>query len=296
MAARPPGNDCVAHWAADGRRSAAVTPGPEFLPMNAPNIAPAVVTVETPAAHVRLVTLRRPEARNAVNGAVALALERIVHEIEADPDAWVVVLTGAGGQAFCSGADLKEVSGGRLESLWTPDGGFAGFVRAPRSKVWIAAVDGLALAGGFEIALACDLIVASADAAFGLPEVTRGLIAAAGGLYRLPRSLPRALAYELIATGERLAADRALAFGLVNRVVPKDRTLAEALALADSIAANAPIAVRESLKIARLAVDLDEATLSSLSDEAQQRMMQTEDFHEGPRAFIEKRVPRWQGR
>jgi hypothetical protein len=194
MAARPPGNDSGARWAADGRRGAALIPAPEFLAMKAPDAAPPVVTVEAPAAHVRLVTLRRPEARNAVNGAVALALHRIVHEIEADPDAWVVVLTGAGGQAFCSGADLKEVSGGRLESLWTPDGGFAGFVRAPRSKVWIAAIDGLALAGGFEIALACDLIVASDDAAFGLPEVTRGLIAAAGGLYRLPRSLPRALA------------------------------------------------------------------------------------------------------
>src|SRR6267378_6278199 len=261
------------------------------------NAAPAgVVTLEMPAPHVALVTLRRPERRNAVNGAVAFELESVVRSTEADPAVWAVVLTGAGGQAFSSGADLKEVAAGRLDTLWTHDGGFAGFVRAARAKPWIAAVDGLAVAGGFEIALACDMIVASDDASFGLPEVTRGLIAAAGGLYRLPRSLPRALAYELIATGERLAADRALAFGLVNRVVPKDRTLAEALALADSIAANAPIAVRESLKIARLAVDLDEATLSRLSDEAQQRMMQTEDFHEGPRAFIEKRAPRWQGR
>src|SRR5882762_2131311 len=296
MAARPPGNDCVAHWAADGRRSAAVTPGPEFLPMNAPNIAPAVVTVETPAAHVRLVTLRRPEARNAVNGAVALALERIVHEIEADPDAWVVVLTGAGGQAFSSGADLKEVAAGRLDTLWTHDGGFAGFVRAARAKPWIAAVDGLALAGGFEIALACDMIVASEDAAFGLPEVTRGMIAAAGGLYRLPRALPRAVALELIATGERLTADRAAALGLVNRVVPKERTLPTSLELAGAIVRNAPLAVWESLVIARQAIDLDDDALGKLSAEGQTRLMQSEDFHEGPRAFVEKRAPRWMGR
>jgi enoyl-CoA hydratase len=257
--------------------------------MNAPTEQRVVVTVETPAPHVRLVTFRRPEARNAINGAVAQALDQIVRDLEQDPD-------GSGGQAFCSGADLKEVAGGNLGALWTTEGGFAGFVRACRSKVWIAAVDGFALAGGFEIALACDLIVASVDATFGLPEVRRGLIAAAGGLYRLPRSLPRAVAYELIATGERLGADRALALGLINRVVPKDRTLVEALALADTIACNAPIAVRESLKIARRTFDLDDAALARLSEEGQQRVMRTEDFQEGPRAFIEKRTPRWVGR
>jgi len=263
--------------------------------MNAPESAAAVVTVEMSAPHVAVVTLRRPEARNAINGAVALALDRIVRNTEADSDVWAVVLTGAGGRAFCSGADLKEIAAGRIESLFTRAGGFAGFVRAQRSKVWIAAVDGLALAGGFEIALACDLIVASDDAEFGLPEVKRGLIAAAGGLYRLPRCVPRALAYELIVTGERLASARALAFGLVNRVVPKAQTLPEALSLANSIAANAPVAVRESLLIARQALDLDEDTLARLSDEGQQRVMRTDDFHEGPRAFLEKRAPRWRG-
>ncbi len=267
-----------------------------LLEMNALKEQCAVVTVETPAPHIRLVTFRRPEARNAINGAVAQALDQIVRDLEQDPDAWVVVLTGSGGQAFCSGADLKEVARGNLGALWTTEGGFAGFVRACRSKVWIAAVDGFALAGGFEIALACDLIVASVDATFGLPEVRRGLIAAAGGLYRLPRSLPRAVAYELIATGERLGAERALALGLINRVVPKDRTLVEALALADIIACNAPIAVRESLKIARRTFDLDDAALARLSEEGQQRVMRTEDFQEGPRAFIEKRTPRWVGR
>lgn len=261
--------------------------------MNEP-VAP--VSLESPEPHVALVTLRRPEARNAVNGALALALDRIVKATEADDDVRVVVLTGAGGLAFCAGADLKEVSQGRLDGLMTDDGGFAGFVRAKRDKPWIAAVDGFALAGGCEIALACDMIVASEDAAFGLPEVTRGLIAAAGGLFRLPRALPRALAFELIATGGRLPAASALAFGLVNRVVPKARTLPEAIALATAISGNAPIAVRESLAVARRAYDLDDATLARLSDEAQARVMLTEDFREGPVAFIEKRAPRWLGR
>ena len=255
-----------------------------------------VVTLEMPAPHVALVTLRRPESRNAVNGAVALELESIVRSTEADPTVWAVVLTGAGGQAFSSGADLKEVAAGRLDTLWTRDGGFAGFVRAVRVKPWIAAVDGLALAGGFELALACDMIVASEDAAFGLPEVTRGMVAAAGGLHRLPRAIPRAVALELIATGERLKADRAVALGLVNRVVPKERTLPASLELAGTIARNAPLAVQESLVIARQALDLDDATLGQLSAEGQKRLMGSEDFREGPRAFVEKRAPRWVGR
>lgn len=264
--------------------------------MSSTDTSPTAVTVETISAHVRLVTISRPEARNAVNAEVATALDRIVRHTEADADAWVIVLTGAGGQAFCAGADLKEVAAGRLDSLHTAGGGFAGFVHARRSKVWIAAVNGPALAGGFEIVLACDLIVASEDAAFGLPEVKRGLIAAAGGLYRLPRALPRALAIELIITGERLSAARALAYGLINRMAPKERTVAEALKLAEAIVANAPVAVQESLKIARQAVDLDEETLVRLSDAGLQRIMQTEDSREGPRAFIEKRAACWRGR
>jgi enoyl-CoA hydratase/carnithine racemase len=256
----------------------------------------APVSLESPAPHVALVTLCRPEARNAVNGAVAQALDRIVKATEADDEVRSVVLTGAGGQAFCAGADLKEVAQGRLHELSTRDGGFAGFVRAPRTKPWIAAVDGFALAGGCEIALACDMIIAAEDAAFGLPEVTRGLIAAAGGLFRLPRALPRARALELIATGGRLSAAEALAFGLVNRVVPKARTIPEAVALAATIAGNAPVAVRESLAVARRAWDLDEAALARLSEEGQARVMLTEDFREGPLAFIEKRAPRWLGR
>jgi enoyl-CoA hydratase/carnithine racemase len=254
------------------------------------------VRIERPTPHVMLVTLSRPKARNAINAAVTLELDRAVRDSEADESIRAVVLTGQGGLAFCAGADLKEVDAGRLDQLSTASGGFAGFVRTRRRKPWIAAVDGLALAGGCEIALACDMIVASEDAAFGLPEVTRGLIAAAGGLHRLPRALPRALALELIATGGRLTVEVALAHGLVNRVVPKDRTVAEAIALAELISGNAPIAVRESLQIARLAYDLETDVLDQLSAEGQARVMRTEDFREGPRAFIEKRPPRWCGR
>lgn len=254
------------------------------------------VTLEIAAPHVALVTIQRPEARNSVNGAVAQQLDQHVKTIETDPDIWAAVLTGAGGVAFCAGADLKEVSAGRMDTLYTPDGAFAGFVKHPRQKVWIAAVEGFAMAGGCEIALACDMIVASEPSVFSLPEVTRGLVAAAGGVYRIVRALPRAIALELLATGDRLAATRAGELGLVNRVVPQGQAVAEALALASRICANAPIAVRESLQVAKQAYDLDDDALFALGLAAQDRIMETEDFAEGPLAFIEKRPPVWKGR
>lgn len=255
-----------------------------------------VLKIEVVRPHVAVVTIQRPEARNAVNGDVARALDEAVKAIENDPEIWVAVLTGAGGLAFCSGADLKEVSAGRMETLFTTDGAFAGFVRHPRSKVWIAAVEGFAFAGGFEIALACDMIVASENSTFALPEVKRGLIAAAGGAYRLVRALPRAIAFELLATGARISAPRAHELGLLNRLAAPSGALDDALALAASICENAPIAVRETLHVARAAFDHDDATLFALGLEGQDRVMATEDFKEGPLAFIEKRSPRWQGR
>ena len=254
------------------------------------------VTVEIIAPHVALVTIRRPDARNSVNGAVATGLDQAVKQIEADPDIWAAVLTGEGGVAFSAGADLKEVSTGRIATLHTPDGQFAGFVKHPRTKVWVAAVEGFALAGGCELALACDMIVVSENSVFALPEVTRGLVAAAGGVYRMVRALPRAIALELIATGDRLSASRAAEFGLVNRVTPQGQAVTEAIALAERICANAPIAVRESLGVARRAYDMDDDALYALGLEAQDRVMTTEDFQEGPRAFVEKRLPRWVGR
>jgi enoyl-CoA hydratase/carnithine racemase len=248
------------------------------------------------ADHVTLVTINRPEARNAVNGDVARGLEQAVLESEKDPNVWVVILTGAGDKAFCAGADLKAVSAGTGGGLSTPNGGFAGFVHQPRTKPWIAAVNGFALAGGSEIALACDLVVAIEEAAFGLPEVKRGLVAAAGGLYRLPRALPKAIALELIVTGAHFDARRAYQHGLVNRLVARDQLMPEALKLAQAICENAPIAVRESLSVARKALDLDDAALRDLSAAASRKVAATEDYKEGPRAFIEKRAPRWVGR
>lgn len=256
----------------------------------------AAVLFEVVEPHIALVTINRPEARNAVNGAVAEGLEAAVERVERDPDLWAAVLTGAGQHAFCAGADLKEVAAGRSAALSRERGGFAGFVRAERSKLWIAAAQGHALAGGLELLLACDLAVAAETATFGLPEVKRSLVAGAGGVFRLPRALPRAIALEMIATGEPIPAALALQHGLVNRVVPAGEVREAALALARRVCANAPLAVRESLAIARRALDLEEEALWELSRAASQRIRETEDFKEGPRAFVEKRAPRWVGR
>lgn len=256
----------------------------------------SAVLFEIARPHVALVTINRPDARNAVNGEVALALDAAVKRVEGDPDIWAAVLTGSGGVAFSAGADLKQVSEGGLDGLYTPDGQFAGFVKHKRDKAWIAAVEGFALAGGCELALSCDMIVAAEQSSFALPEVTRGLVAAAGGVYRLPRAIPKALAFELIATGDRITASRAAELGLVNRVTPSGGAVEGGLALAERICANAPIAVRESLKVARLALDLDDDALFAFGLSAQEIVKTTQDFKEGPIAFIEKRAPRWQGR
>jgi enoyl-CoA hydratase/carnithine racemase len=254
------------------------------------------VLFEMVSPHVALITLNRPDSRNAVNGGVAKLLEGLVEQTEADNNVRAVILTGAGGKVFCAGADLKEVSAGNLDKIILPGSGFAGFVHGKRTKPWIAAVEGLALAGGCELALACDMIVATEGGAFGLPEVTRGLVAAAGGLYRLPRALPRAIAIEMIVTADRIASERAAALGMVNHLVPEGQAVAKALEIAEKAAENAPVAVRESLIIAKAAIDHDDAELARLSDEAQGRIELTEDFQEGPLAFVEKRAPVWKGR
>ena len=255
----------------------------------------AAVLFERLPDHIALVTINRPAARNAVNGAVTRALDAIVAATEADADIWAVVLTGAGSLAFSAGADLKDVSAGRGDELWTERGGFGGFVFAARSKPWIAAVNGPALAGGCELALACDLIVAVPGASFGLPEVKRALAAIAGGLFRLPRALPQRIALEMIATGEPISAERAHALGMVNHLAPADGLLDAALKLAGRITVNAPVAVRESLAVARRALDLDDAALRAMSEQAGLAVRRSEDFNEGPRAFVEKRAPRWTG-
>lgn len=255
-----------------------------------------VVRYEQPAEHVALVTLNRPEARNAVNGAVAQALEALVDRTESDPAVRVVILSSVDDDVFSAGADLKEVAAGRRSSLRTERGGFAGFAFARRSKPWIAAVEGKALAGGFELVLACDFIVASERASFGLPEVKRSLIAAAGGLHRLRRRVPFALAAEMLLTGDPVGARQAQAAGLLNALVPPGQCIGAALTLASRIAANAPLAVRDSLRIVRAADDLSEPELRQLGADCLAALALTEDYREGPRAFIEKRPPRWTGR
>jgi len=249
--------------------------------------------------HVAVITINRPEARNAVNGDVAEGIEAAIDQLEGDDQAWVGILTGARtekGYIFCAGADLKAINSGDAARLATKRGGFGGFVMRDRDKPVIAAVDGPALAGGTELVLACDLVVASDKATFGVPEVKRGLVAGAGGLFRLPRKLPRNVAMECILTGDPITAERAHDFGLVNVLCGEGEALPQAHDLAGRIAANAPLAVRESRRIALDATDQPDEVGWRMSNEGMAKMMQTEDLGEGLTAFIEKRPPEWKGR
>jgi enoyl-CoA hydratase len=244
---------------------------------------------------VAVITIRRPEARNAVNGEVARGIESAIDQLEADPDGWVGILTGEG-SVFSAGADLKAVAAGQISELVTKRGGFAGIARRERSKPLIAAVDGPALAGGTEIVLSCDLVVASTAASFGIPEVKRSLVAAAGGLFRLPRALPPAIAMEAALTGDPITAQRAHHFGLVNELVAPGTALAAARTLADRIVANAPAAVRASRRVMLASLSNNDEPLWELTQQEMIAVSKTEDFAEGPRAFIEKRPPVWRGR
>ena len=249
---------------------------------------------------VAVLTLNRPEARNAINGEVANAMEAAIDQMEADPNVWVGVLrANTEGQArpvFCAGADLKAINSGQGASLGTARGGFAGIAYRERVKPIIVAVDGLATAGGCEIVLSCDMVVASTQASFGLAEVKRNLIAGAGGLYRLPHAIGRNVAMELILTGEPLSADRAHQLGLVNRIVAPGEAFAAAMELAAQVTAAAPMAVWESRKVVLASTYEDERTLRKMTDEGFSRVMRSEDLKEGLTAFIEKRPPNWQGR
>ncbi len=242
-----------------------------------------------------VVKINRPEARNAVNGAVAQGIEDAIDKIEADDSIWVGILTGEP-PVFCAGADLKEINSGNAGALQTQRGGFGGITQRERTKPIIAAVDGPALAGGTEIVLSCDLVVASTNATFGIPEVKRSLVAAAGGLFRLPRKIPFNVAMELALTGDPISAQLAHHHGLVNRLCEPGEALDTAIALAEQICANAPVAVRETRKILLEATTAPDEIGWKMSMEGMAKAMSSEDFSEGLTAFIEKRPPKWTGR
>jgi len=242
---------------------------------------------------VLVLTLNRPEARNAIDTGTATALAGALDDFEADPGLRVAVITGAGG-SFCSGMDLKAFARGEV-----PHGGergFAGIAERPPVKPVIAAVEGAALAGGFEIALSCDLIVAAQDARFGFPEVRRGLVAEAGGLLRLPRRIPFHLAMEWALTGDFVPASVAARVGLVNRLVPAGEALTAAIELARAIGENAPLATMASKRIIVESRDWPRESEFSRQSTISRAVRESEDALEGARAFAEKRPPHWQGR
>jgi enoyl-CoA hydratase len=258
-----------------------------------------IVTYEV-SGRVALITLNRPDARNAVNGDVAAGMEAAIDQMEADDDVWVGILTANTESqerpVFCAGADLKAINSGNAAALNTARGGFAGFAYRDRRKPVIVAVDGLATAGGCEIVLAADLVVATTRSAFGLAEVKRNLIAGAGGLFRLPRAIGQAAAMEAILTGEPIPAQRAYELGLVSRLVGPGEAVDEASRLADQITACAPLAVWASRKVVLAAAYEDDETLKAMTNAEFAGVIRSEDTKEGLTAFIEKRPPQWTAR
>jgi enoyl-CoA hydratase len=242
---------------------------------------------------VAVITLNRPQARNAIDRETALAVAEALTRIESDGAVRVSVLTGAGGN-FCAGMDLKAFIRGEVMRL--PETGFAGFTQAKLTKPFIAAVEGYAVGGGFELALACDLVVAAESAKFGLSEVKRGLVANAGGLVRLPRQLPFKVATEIVLTGDIFPAARLAAHGLVNRLVPTGQALEEAMQLARTVAANGPMAVAVSRRVLHESVDWAVEELFTRQFELTAPVFASADAREGATAFSERRAPVWQGR
>lgn len=242
---------------------------------------------------IQTITINRPEARNAMTLAAAKAIAAALDELDSRDDLRIGILTGAGG-TFCAGMDLKGFLRGERPSL--PERGFGGLTRKPPRKPLIAAVEGYALAGGFELVLACDLVVASESAQFGVPEVKRGLAATAGGLVRLPRQLPYRIALELALTGDMFPARRAYEYGLINRLTPPGEALAEARRLAQSIAANGPLSVAASKRVIIESQDWSSADVWDKQAALTEHVFTSADAREGSAAFAEKRKPVWQGK
>jgi enoyl-CoA hydratase len=243
--------------------------------------------------HVLTITLNRPQQKNAVDHAVAVQLTSALDALDADADISVGVLTGAGG-TFCAGMDLKAFAHGELPVL--NGRGFGGLTRAMVRKPLIAAVEGWALGGGFELALGCDLIVAANDARFGAPEVTHGLVPSEGGLVRLPRRIPYHVALRVLLTGDPLSAAEASEYGLVDELTAPGAALEGARALAQRIATNAPLALAAVKQVLRAIQGLDDRAAFERQDQMIAGLLSSDDVREGARAFAEKRTPVWQGR
>jgi enoyl-CoA hydratase/carnithine racemase len=242
---------------------------------------------------ILVITINRPDQRNAVNSAVANGIAAAMDELDADAELSLGVLTGAG-KGFCAGMDLKAFVAG--ESPYAGDRGFAGITQRASVKPLIAAVEGFAVAGGLEVALSCDLIVAARGARLGIPEVKRSLVAAGGALLRLPRALPRNVAMELALTGDPIDAERGFALGLVNRLADPGHALEVALGLAGEIAVNGPLALAATKRILIEGVDWADSEFFARQGEIAGPVMASEDAREGSVAFAEKRAPVWKGR
>jgi enoyl-CoA hydratase len=251
---------------------------------------PAVLTERRDG--VLLITLNRPDQRNAINVDVAEGVSAALDELDGTPELRVGVLTGAG-KGFCAGMDLKAFVEGKRP--WVGDRGFAGIVQRPPEKPLIAAVEGFAVAGGLEVALSCDLIVAARGAKLGIPEAKRGLVAAAGALLKLPRRIPYHLAMELALTGEPIDAERAAQLGLVNRVVEPGQAVDAALAFAAELVQNAPLALTVSKRILVEQAGWSPDEMWERQGELARIALESQDAREGATAFAEKRAPRWQG-
>jgi len=243
--------------------------------------------------HVEILTLDRPEARNAIDPEITRAMDAALDELEADPAVRALVVTGAGSEAFCSGVDLKVQAAEGIGGVVSEKGGFAGLIERQFPKPLIAAVNGYALGGGLEIVLACDIAIAADHATFASTEVRWGQLADGGGLIRLPNRIPLAIAAELVLTGRRIDAARAAAIGLINHVVAPDQLLEKAIGLGQAIAENSPIAVELSKQLLLEALSMPEKEAWRVNASYSERIYAEKDWLEGPAAFVSKRDPQW---
>lgn len=244
---------------------------------------------------VLIVTINRDERRNSIDPSTSAAMEEILNDAEKDPLVRVIILTGAGERSFCAGEDLAAFDeSGECQTIMAH--GFAGITERVSAKPIICAANGTAVAGGLEIALSCDIIVAADHARFGLSEVKVGLLATSGGLIRLPNVIPRKIAMEMCLTGKLIDAARAYEVGLVNYVVPADQVMAKAMELAETITANAPISLKLTKEIFHIASQTSFEDAQRFCNRCWDYVEKTEDAKEGPQAFLEKRKPQWSGR